>query len=186
MIENYEENSSVPSNNNSENISSSSQNKIGNPLGTETAATLSDRTKSTQSTKTAGTSNRKPETGDNKSFSTKASGSETSTSFKTTERKSNGILLSMTDGSSRLLISPSDPSISLSEHASNTISEDITVRIIFNISDNGNVPAYGIMISPKLNQTVMNEILSQISKWKFESSFSDSTCSFDFSIRLKY
>ena len=92
----------------------------------------------------------------------------------------------MTDGSSRLLISPSDPSISLSEHASNTISEDITVRIIFNISDNGNVPAYGIMISPKLNQTVMNEIISQISKWKFESSFSDSTCSFDFSIRLKY
>lgn len=174
-----------------------SQDKIENPFSSETAATSSERTTSSLSSKTEQTNQKEYDYSTSQqvldsvnnlrktNYVKKSSGSETSASLKTDSQKTNGISVGMDNGSSRVLLYPAEPSIGISDMASKTITEDITVRISFTVLSDGNVVQSGIFISPSLNQLITDEIISQLSKWKFEAGSGKSTCSFDFSIKIR-
>ena len=94
------------------------------------------------------------------------------------------VKMQMQDGSTRVLLEPSEPAIFLSEDAASTIDSSRTVQIKFQIIKSGNVPSYQIQIMPAsiLSDTVKNEIIAQVSKWRFEQADSDAVAEFDYRI----
>lgn len=115
-------------------------------------------------------------------------GSKTDLSFvKVNSDDSKSVKIAMEDGSIRALLSPSSPSIIISEEAAKLIEGNRTVQIKFRVIESGNVPFSEISITPLsvLPQAVRREIESQLSNWIFEPASYDSTAVFDFSIVKK-
>ncbi len=102
-----------------------------------------------------------------------------------TEKKDGKLAVEMSDGTTRVLLEPLSPSISLSAEAAATIDTDKNVKISFSVSASGNV--IDIKITPEsiLPEKVREEIRSQLKNWKFESSSSSANASFEYTIIKK-
>lgn len=108
-----------------------------------------------------------------------------SVSTVSTEKKDGKLAVAMSDGSTRVLLDPLSPSISLSSEAAATIDTDKNVKISFSVSASGNV--IDIKITPEsiLPEKVREEIRNQLKNWKFESSSSSASASFEYTIIKK-
>mgnify|MGYP006368625049 FL=1 len=101
---------------------------------------------------------------------------------------SNGkVSVKMANGQSRVLINPAEPKIYISEAASKLIEGSVTVTIKFTVLESGNVPSQEITITPAslLPSVVRNEIVSQLSKWRFEADEFAAIATLEFSIIKK-
>ncbi len=119
------------------------------------------------------------------SYSTNSTnGVEASTNVKSATSDSGKVLIEMSNGSSRALLEPAKPVINLSEVASATIDGSRTVKISFKVVEGGNVPRTSITITPEaiLSEIVRNEIIDQISTWRFESADYTANAEFEYKI----
>lgn len=113
-----------------------------------------------------------------------ANGIEAETNVKTTNSGSGKVEMVMSNGSSRALLEPSKPVINLSDAASMTIDGSRKVVIKFRVVESGNVPRAEISITPAsiLSELVRNEIIDQVSKWRFEAADDSATAEFEYKI----
>lgn len=113
-----------------------------------------------------------------------ANGIEAETNVKTTNSGSGKVEMVMSNGSSRALLEPSKPKINLSKAASMTIDGSRKVVIKFRVVESGNVPRAEISITPVsiLSELVRNEIIDQVSKWRFEAADYSATAEFEHKI----
>ena len=113
-----------------------------------------------------------------------ANGIEAETNVKTTNSGSGKVEMVMSNGSSRGLLDPSKPVINLSDAASMTIDGSRKVVIKFRVVESGNVPRAEILITPEsiLSELVRNEIIDQVSKWRFEAADYSATAEFEYKI----
>ena len=113
-----------------------------------------------------------------------ANGIEAETNVKTTNSGSGKVEMVMSNGSSRALLEPSKPVINLSDAASMTIDGSRKVVIKFRVVESGNVPRAEISITPAsiLSELVRNEIIDQVSKWRFEAADYSATAEFEYKI----
>lgn len=113
-----------------------------------------------------------------------ANGIEAETNVKTTNSGSGKVEMVMSNGSSRALLEPSKPVINLSDAASMTIDGSRKVVIQFRVVESGNVPRAEISITPAsiLSELVRNEIIDQVSKWRFEAADDSATAEFEYKI----
>ena len=113
-----------------------------------------------------------------------ANGIEAETNDKTTNSGSGKVEMVMSNGSSRALLEPSKPVINLSDAASMTIDGSRKVVIQFRVVESGNVPRAEISITPAsiLSELVRNEIIDQVSKWRFEAADYSATAEFEYKI----
>ena len=113
-----------------------------------------------------------------------ANGIEAETNVKTTNSGSGKVEMVMSNGSSRALLEPSKPVINLSDAASMTIDGSRKVVIQFRVVESGNVPRAEILITPEsiLSELVRNEIIDQVSKWRFEAADYSATAEFEHKI----
>lgn len=113
-----------------------------------------------------------------------ANGIEAETNVKTTNSRSGKVEMVMSNGSSRALLEPSKPVINLSDAASMTIDGSRKVVIQFRVVESGNVPRAEISITPAsiLSELVRNEIIDQVSKWRFEAADYSATAEFEYKI----
>lgn len=113
-----------------------------------------------------------------------ANGIEAETNVKTTNSGSGKVEMVMSNGLSRELLDPSKPVINLSDAASMTIDGSRKVVIQFRVVESGNVPRAEILITPEsiLSELVRNEIIDQVSKWRFEAADDSATAEFEYKI----
>lgn len=113
-----------------------------------------------------------------------ANGIEAETNVKTTNSGSGKVEMVWSNGSSRALLEPSEPVINLSDAASMTIDGSRKVVIQFRVVESGNVPRAEISITPAsiLSELVRNEIIDQVSKWRFEAADYSATAEFEHKI----
>ena len=113
-----------------------------------------------------------------------ANGIEAETNVKTTNSGSGKVEMVMSNGLSRELLDPSKPVINLSDAASMTIDGSRKVVIKFRVVESGNVPRAEILITPEsiLSELVRNEIIDQVSKWRFEAADDSATAEFEYKI----
>lgn len=113
-----------------------------------------------------------------------ANGIEAETNVKTTNSGSGKVEMVWSNGSSRALLEPSEPKINLSKAASMTIDGSRKVVIQFRVVESGNVPRAEISITPAsiLSELVRNEIIDQVSKWRFEAADYSATAEFEYKI----
>ena len=113
-----------------------------------------------------------------------ANGIEAETNDKTTNSGSGKVEMGMSNGKRRALLEPSKPEINLSDAASMTIDGSRKVVIKFRVVESGNVPRAEILITPEsiLSELVRNEIIDQVSKWRFEAADYSATAEFEHKI----
>ena len=113
-----------------------------------------------------------------------ANGIEAEPNVKTTDSGSGKVEMVWSNGSSRALLEPSKPKIILSDAASMTIDGSRKVVIKFRVVESGNVPRAEISITPAsiLSELVRNEIIDQVSKWRFEAADYSATAEFEYKI----
>lgn len=113
-----------------------------------------------------------------------SNGVEAATNVKTSNSGSGKVELVMSNGSSRALLDPASPVINLSDAAAMTIDGSRTVTIKFRVVEVGNVPRAEITITPAsiLSEIVRNEIIDQVSKWRFEAADYSATAEFEYKI----
>ena len=113
-----------------------------------------------------------------------ANGVQSETSVKAKESGSGRVMMEMSGGITRALISPAKPVINLSAQAAATIDNSITVTIKFRVVEAGNVPRAEISITPEstLHQLVRDEIRNQISTWRFEPADYAANATFEYKI----
>ena len=113
-----------------------------------------------------------------------ANGIEAETNVKTTNSGSGKVEMVWSNGSIRALLEPSEPKINLSKAASMTIDGSRKVVIQFRVVESGNVPRAEISITPAsiLSELVRNEIIDQVSKWRFEAADYSATAEFEYKI----
>lgn len=113
-----------------------------------------------------------------------SNGVQSQTNIQTSVSNDGHVKLKMSNGHTRSLLEPSEPKIILSQNAASTIDGSRTVKIIFIVVESGNVPVNEIQITPAsmLTQIVRNEIIEQISKWRFESADYVAFAEFDYKI----
>lgn len=120
---------------------------------------------------------------------TMSAGNGVSSSAKVNvEKKGDGsVAVSMTDGSSRILLDPKKPVIFISEENAALIDSSRTVTVSFKVLAGGNVQFSGIVISPSslLPIQIQSEIREQISQWRFKPASSDGQARFEYSIIKK-
>lgn len=120
---------------------------------------------------------------------TMSAGNGVSSSAKVNvEKKGDGsVAVSMTDGSSRILLDPKKPVIFISDENAALIDSSRTVTVSFKVLAGGNVPLSGIVISPSslLPIEIQSEIREQISQWRFKPASSDGQARFEYSIIKK-
>lgn len=109
------------------------------------------------------------------------------TSVKTSVGSNGKVSVKMQNGQSRVLLSPSEPKIYISEEGAKLIEGSVTVVISFTVLESGTVPSGEISITPAslLPSTVRNEIVSQLSKWRFEADDFAALARLEFSIVKK-
>lgn len=113
-----------------------------------------------------------------------ANGISGQTEVQTEINQDGHVKLKMSNGNTRALLEPVQPVINLSQNAASTIDGSRTVKIRFKVVESGNVPVNEIQITPAsmLTQIVRNEIIEQISKWRFESADYVAFAEFDYKI----
>lgn len=113
-----------------------------------------------------------------------SNGVRSQTNIQTSVSNDGHVKLKMSNGHTRSLLEPSEPKIILSQNAASTIDGSRTVKIRFKVVESGNVPVNEIQITPAsmLTQIVRNEIIEQISKWRFESADYVAFAEFDYKI----
>ena len=113
-----------------------------------------------------------------------ANGIEAEPNVKTTDSGSGKVEMVWSNGSSRALLEPSKLEINLSKAASMTIDGSRKVVIKFRVVESGNVPRAEISITPAsiLSELVRNEIIDQVSKWRFEAADYSATAEFEYKI----
>ncbi len=113
-----------------------------------------------------------------------SNGVQSQTNIQTSVSNDGHVKLQMSNGHTRSLLEPSEPKIILSQNAASTIDGSRTVKIRFKVVESGNVPVNEIQITPAsmLTQIVRNEIIEQISKWRFESADYVAFAEFDYKI----
>ena len=120
---------------------------------------------------------------------TMSAGNGVSSSAKVNVEKNGdgSVAVSMTDGSSRILLDPKKPVIFISEENAALIDSSRTVTVSFKVLAGGNVPLSGIVISPSslLPIQIQSEIREQISQWRFKPASSDGQERFEYSIIKK-
>ncbi|MDY5633299.1 MAG: hypothetical protein SPF29_01885 [Treponema porcinum] len=120
---------------------------------------------------------------------TMSAGNGVSSSAKVNVEKNGdgSVAVSMTDGSSRILLDPKRPVIFISEENAALIDSSRTVTVSFKVLAGGNVPLSGIVISPSslLPMNIQFEIREQISQWRFKPASSDGQARFEYSIIKK-
>lgn len=116
-----------------------------------------------------------------------SNGVQSQTNIQTSVSNDGHVKLKMSNGHTRSLLEPSEPKIILSQNAASTIDGSRTVKISFKVVESGNVPVNEIQIIPAsmLTQIVRNEIIEQISKWRFESADYVAFAEFDYKIIKK-
>ena len=116
-----------------------------------------------------------------------ANGLKSSVSAGVNTNSDGKLALALTDGSSRVLLSPSKPYIELSDESAMLIDATKNVVISFRILPSGNVPLSDIQITPYavLHTVVQAEIKKQISEWRFAAAATDGQARFDYSIIKK-
>ena len=114
-----------------------------------------------------------------------ANGIQSETSAKTTTSGSGKVQMTMSNGSSRALISPESPVINLSAPAAATIDASITVSISFKVSEKGNVSGVTISPSSAFKDIVKQEIIGQLLDWLFEPADYTATATFEYKIVKK-
>lgn len=112
---------------------------------------------------------------------------ETESTVNTQRVSGTGKVLMETSTGLRALLDPAEPIINLSEEAASTIDGSRKVTIQFKVVESGNVPRADITITPAsiLSDIVKNEIISQISKWRFEADTQISIAKFEYKIVKK-
>lgn len=95
------------------------------------------------------------------------------------------IQIKTTDGRFRALLEPEKPVLNISDE--NAPDGSRTVTIIFKIQPNGYILKSDVSITPAavLSDSLREELISQISTWRFESTNFSSTASFEFNIIRK-
>lgn len=95
------------------------------------------------------------------------------------------IQIKTTDGRFRALLEPEKPILNISDE--NAPDGSRTVTIIFKIQPNGYIFKSDVSITPAavLSDSLREELISQISTWRFESTNFSSTASFEFNIIRK-
>lgn len=118
-------------------------------------------------------------------FSSSTNGTKSISSLNTSKDSTGKVSIQMSDGSARLLLEPSSPSIHLSELAAAAIDGNRSVKISFRVVESGNVPRGDIVITPEsvLPLVVRQEIIDQLSKWRFEASSNIAKASFEYTIK---
>ena len=113
-----------------------------------------------------------------------ANGIEAEPNVKTTDSGSGKVEMVWSNCSSRALLEPSKLEINLSKAASMTIDGSRKVVIKFRVVESGNVPRAEISITPAsiLSELVRNEIIDQVSKWRFEAADYSATAEFEYKI----
>lgn len=116
---------------------------------------------------------------------TASDGSKSISTVSTAKTTDGKLAVAMSDGSNRILLEPSSPSIKLSEEAASYIDSDKNVRISFSVSKSGNVT--DIKISPEsvLHAKVREEIRNQLTLWLFENAEASAIASFEYTIIKK-
>ena len=109
------------------------------------------------------------------------------TSVETSVGSNGKVSVKMQNGQSRVLLRPSEPKIYISEEGAKLIEGSVTVVINFTVLESGTVPSGEISITPAslLPSTVRNEIVSQLSKWRFEADDFAALARLEFSIVKK-
>lgn len=110
-----------------------------------------------------------------------------SSTVKSASAPNGKIALLMNDGSSRTLLEPAKPVITLSEAASATIDTTKNLTVRFTVLANGHVDLNSIKITPGaiITSLVQNEISTQISTWRFNQDTSSATASFPYKIEKR-
>lgn len=113
-----------------------------------------------------------------------ANGIEAEPNVKTTDSGGGKVEMVWSNCSSRALLEPSKLEINLSKAASMTIDGSRKVVIKFRVVESGNVPRAEISITPAsiLSELVRNEIIDQVSKWRFEAADYSATAEFEYKI----
>jgi len=91
----------------------------------------------------------------------------------------------MTDGTSRTLINPKEPKITISAEDARTINGSPTVTITFTVLADGTVPESSVQIVPRslLTENLVSNIAWQLSNWRFQPGEAKATASFEFTIK---
>lgn len=105
--------------------------------------------------------------------------------------RSNGVVsMKMSDGSSRQLLHPKNPSITISEENAMLVDAAKSVTISFTVRADGTVPVVEIQISPgsSIPVEIQTEIKAQIKDWKFseEPSGKNARAMFNYSLELDF
>ena len=106
---------------------------------------------------------------------------------KSSKSSSGKVTVAMDDGSTRALLYPSKPVINISDENAKLIESTKTVKISFKVMAAGNIPRSSVSITPSdlLPVEIQNEIIDQISDWRFETSDNLSSAEFEFTIVKK-
>ncbi len=120
----------------------------------------------------------------NTQYSVNANGVKAITDAKTSKSSDGQLSMAMTDGSTRILIRPVPPTITISQKAAALLDSNRTVTIKIHVLSSGNVPRNEVTITPEsvLPVDVRNEIYDQLSTWLFESSSASAYASFEYTI----
>ena len=112
---------------------------------------------------------------------------KTSQSIFAKKSSSGEVSLKLNDGSVRVLLDPKEPSIKISQEASQTIDSSRNVVIQFKILPDGSVPRNGISFIPgsALTDAVKREVENQVSKWIFAKASSEGFAKFEYNIIRK-
>ncbi|MDY5764688.1 MAG: hypothetical protein SPK10_07860 [Treponema sp.] len=112
---------------------------------------------------------------------------KTSQSIFAKKTSSGELSLKLNDGSVRVLLDPKEPSIKISQEASQTIDSSRNVVIQFKILPDGSVPRNGISFIPgsALTDAVKREVENQVSKWIFAKASSEGFAKFEYNIIRK-
>lgn len=152
------------------------------------AASSSSSGSSSDSTVSASTANALSDIKDTVFSSTVADGIKSKTSIQAS--RSNGVVsMQMADGSSRQLLHPRSPSITISEENARLIDATKNVKISFTVRADGTVPVVEIQITPSssIPAQIQSEIKAQIKDWKFseEPSGKNARAMFNYSLELR-
>ena len=162
------------------------------------SATSTSKTNEKQSTSNSANSSQNVQTKADSSTSSALSGiaktqftnktfvsGNSSVNMKTASSSSGETSVSMNDGSSRTLVKPKEPKISISSEAAKSVSGSPTVKITFTVMADGTVPESSVKITPAslLTEELISDIAWQLSMWRFQPGVGNATASFDFTIK---
>lgn len=114
-------------------------------------------------------------------------GVTSSSSVKTASSPDGSLSLFMSDGSTRTLIEPKEPVISLSPAAASTIDTTKSLNVRFVVLANGHVDLNSITISPAsiISPAVQSEIARAVSSWRFSEDSSSASATFPYRIEKR-